>query len=131
MRKSFNLAAIAASLLLVACAPSGEESGGIPISADELAARIQGGSPPIVLDVRTRQEYSRGHIPGALNIPHDELASRSAELSVAKSEEIIVHCQSGRRAQLAEEVLHENGYSNVRDLTGHWQGWQASGLPIE
>ena len=123
--------ATAASLLLGACGPSGEESSGTPISAAQLADRIRAGSPPLVLDVRPREEYARGHVPGALNIPHDELAARLAELPGAESDEIVVHCQSGRRAGLAEATLRGSGYSNVRDLDGHWKGWQAEGLPTE
>ncbi len=125
------LFATAASLLLGACGSNVEESAGTPISAAQLAHRIQAGSPPLVLDVRTREEYAQGHIPGAINIPHDELPTRLAELPIAKSEEVVVHCHSGRRAQLAEGTLRGSGYSNIRDLKGHWQGWQAARLPTE
>jgi rhodanese-related sulfurtransferase len=134
MRTSLILAAIAASALLGACGSDVqevEESSGPAISADELAGRIRSGMPPLVLDVRSRDEYAKGHIPGAINVPHDELAARIAELPSAKSREIVVHCQSGRRAQLAEATLHGAGYSNVRDLSGHWQEWQVSELPTE
>ncbi len=134
MRISLILVVIAASALLGACGSNVEdlqESGGTPISADELAGRIRSDMPPLVLDVRTRDEYAKGHIPGAINVPHDELATRIAELPTAKSREIVVHCQSGRRAQLAEATLREAGYSNVRDLSGHWREWQVSELPTE
>jgi rhodanese-related sulfurtransferase len=123
--------AIAACLLLGACGSDVEESAGARISAVELTERIRGDTPPFILDVRTTQEFASGHVPGAANVPHDELASRLEELPVEKSEEIVVHCQSGRRASLAEATLREAGYSNVRDLDGHWQAWQASGLPVE
>ena len=136
------LFAAASSLLFGACGSNIEESvdtpisvleqpAGAPISVAELADRIEAGSPPLVLDVRSRREYAQGHIPGAINIPHDELSSRRGELPGAKSEEIVVHCHSGKRAQLAEEMLREIGFSNVRDLLGHWQEWQAARLPVE
>jgi phage shock protein E len=102
-----------------------------PIDAAELAGRIDSGTAPLVLDVRTADEFQRGSIPGALNIPHDTLAERLDELPVSRSEEIVVHCQSGKRAALAEAVLIEAGYSRVRELDGHWQGWQDSGLAGE
>jgi rhodanese-related sulfurtransferase len=123
--------AIAACLLLGACGSDVGKSAGARISAVELTERIRGDTPPFILDVRTTQEFASGHVPGAVNVPHDELASRLEELPVEKSEEIVVHCQSGRRASLAEATLREAGYSNVRDLDGHWQAWQASGLPVE
>jgi len=143
MRNFLILFASAASLLLGACgsdveesaAPPQrsdvEESAGTPISAGKLADRIQAGSPPLILDVRTREEYTQGHIPGAINIPHDELPTRLAELPIAKSEEVVVHCGSGGRTQPAEKTLRASGYSNVRILTGHWGQWQAKRLPTE
>ena len=66
-----------------------EESAGTPISAAELADRIQAGSAPLVLDVRSPKEYARTHIRGSINIPHDELATRLTELPIAKSGEIV------------------------------------------
>jgi rhodanese-related sulfurtransferase len=108
-----------------------EESAGTPISAAELADRIQAGSPPLILDVRDQREYALGHIPGAINIPRGELSTRLAELPIAKSEEVVVHCHRGQRAGLAEETLRRSGYSNVRDLDGHWKEWQEAGLPTE
>lgn len=131
MARPFIFFAAAASVLLGACAPQVDESTRSPISAAQLADRIEAGSPPLVLDVRTREEFAQGHIPGAVNIPHDELATRLAELPIATSEEVVVHCQSGRRARAAEATLRASGQANVRNLTGHWQGWQAAGLPSE
>jgi rhodanese-related sulfurtransferase len=109
-----------------------EESAGTPISAAELADRIRAGSPPLVLDVRPGPDYARGHIPGALNIPSNELPTRLAELPIAKSEEVVVVQESsGRRAALAAETLRGSGYSNIRNLAGHWRWWKHAGLPTE
>lgn len=116
-------------LALGACerSPSGIQS----IAPAELAERIEKGTSPIILDVRTRDEYAAGHIPGAVNIPHDELAERLGELPAAKSNEIVVHCQRGGRAGSAEETLSAAGYQNLRDLDGHMQVWLQNGLPVE
>lgn len=127
------LFATAASFLLGACGSNVEEpadtpisaveeSAGTPISAAELADRIEAGSAPLILDVRSRKEYAEGHIPGAINIPYNELATRLAELPIAKSEEVAVYGKRGQRAAEAEKTLSESGYSNVRDITGRWQG---------
>jgi rhodanese-related sulfurtransferase len=154
MRNRLILFATAASLLLGGCGSNVEESADTPISAVEesgdtpvsaveesaatsilvakLAERIRGDSPPFILDARKREEYARGHIPGALNIPYRELPTRLAELPIRKSEEVVVYDQGGRgSAYHAEETLRGSGYSNVRDLTGHFNKWQAAGLPIE
>ena len=76
-------------------------------------------------------EFAAGHIPGAMNVPHDEVAARITSLGIAPDQELVVHCQSGKRAAMAEEALGGLGFTNLRDLEGHWQGWQGAGLPSE
>ena len=121
-----------AGLLLAAPACSGDpDDGGRPIEPAELASRIEAGDAPLVLDVRTPEEFEAGHIPGAVNVPIAELEARLAELERYRSEEVVVHCQSGRRAAAAEEILLEAGFTDVRDLSGHMAGWQQGGHPVE
>jgi rhodanese-related sulfurtransferase len=64
---------------------------------------------PVLLDVRTPQEFSAGHIPGAMNIPVDELRSRLGELS--RDREIAAYCQVGQRGYLATRILRQAGFS--------------------
>ena len=91
----------------------------------EFAQRLKEPNPPVIIDVRTRDEYSAGHIDTALNLPHDELERRLGEIPGNKSSEIVVYCRSGKRARIAENILAEKGYTNIRDLAGHWQGWSS------
>ncbi|MEN8145411.1 MAG: rhodanese-like domain-containing protein [Gemmatimonadota bacterium] len=100
------------------------------IEASELASRIDDGTAPFLLDVRTPAEYAEGHVTGAVNIPHTELADRLGELDFGLSEELVVYCRSGRRAAVAESILAEAGFTGVRDLEGHISGWQAAELPL-
>lgn len=88
-----------------------------------LIARIAAGEAPLILDVRSAEEYEEGHVPGAVNIPHDELALRLDELGPDHTEEIVVYCKSGRRSAIAESILVEAGFTGVNDLDGHWLGW--------
>ncbi len=101
------------------------------ITNAELAERIREGSAPIILDVRTAKEYRASHIPGSINLPHDQLPARLSRLQIATTEEVVVHCESGRRAAVAEEILTDAGYSRVRSLKGHMKGWRKAGLPTE
>jgi rhodanese-related sulfurtransferase len=101
------------------------------ITAEELNERIQSSQAPLILDVRTEREYELGRIPGALNIPHDELSSRLREIEVAKTEEIVVYCFNGNRSKIAETTLDNYGYVNLRDLDGHIKYWRRDGFPIE
>ena len=102
-----------------------------PISAEEVAVLIKSGTAPVILDVRSKEEFAKGHIPGAINISHTEVAARISEIGLSKSDQVIVHCQSGGRARLAQAVLDQNGFTNLRDLDGHWQVWSASHRPVE
>jgi len=121
--------ALLLALLAVACGPGSEA--GRTITASELSERIDAGTAPVILDVRSPAEFAAGHIPGAMNVPHDEVAARITSLGIAPDQELVVHCQSGKRAAMAEEALGGLGFTNLRDLEGHWQGWQGAGLPSE
>jgi rhodanese-related sulfurtransferase len=101
-----------------------------PVSQEALIERLDDGAKaPYVLDVRTADEYVSGHVPGAVNIPHDQLASRLAE--VPKDRDVVIYCRSGRRAMLAGEVLADNGYARLEHLQGDITAWVDQGRPVE
>ena len=100
------------------------------VSPDALRERLDDGEKaPYVLDVRTPEEFVAGHVPGAVNIPYDQVASRLAE--VPKDRDVVLYCRSGRRAQLAAEVLSDKGYSRLEYLQGDMPAWAAQGGPVE
>jgi NADPH-dependent 2,4-dienoyl-CoA reductase/sulfur reductase-like enzyme/rhodanese-related sulfurtransferase len=76
---------------------------------------------PLLVDVRTPQEYDRGHIPGALNIPVDELRSRLGELP--HDREVAVYCQVGQRGYLATRILAQAGFQ-VANLGGGYKTYR-------
>src|SRR5512134_2665749 len=93
------------------------------VSQDALLERQQKGDASlVVLDVRTPDEYVAGHVPGAVNIPHDQVAARLAE--VPKDKDVVIYCRSGRRTGLAAELLAANGYSRLGHLEGDILAWQ-------
>ena len=103
-----------------------------PIFLDQCGAcHIDGGTAPMILDVRTAEEFAEGHVPGAINISHDELADRLAEVAAAKEAGVIVYCRSGRRAGIAEELLLGHGFSNVQHLEGDMLAWLEAKRPTE
>jgi len=83
-----------------------------------------------VLDVRTAAEYAEGHVPGAQNIPHTELAARVAELDGARARDIVVYCRSGTRAAQALTVLEGAGFKRLFHLQGDYQRWAEAGRPV-
>ena len=74
-------------------------------------------SGAVLLDVRTPQEYSEGHIPGSKNIPLQTL-DRISSVVENKDSELFVYCYSGARSRQAAAALGQMGYTNVRDIGG-------------
>tara|TARA_R110000787_G_scaffold72119_5_gene160815 strand:+ start:224 stop:613 length:390 start_codon:yes stop_codon:yes gene_type:complete len=85
---------------------------------------------PIVLDVRTAEEFSEGHIEGAINISHEQINANLSKIMAFKDQTVVVHCRSGRRAVSAENDLRAAGFSDLRHLEGDIKGWQAADLPL-
>tara|TARA_Y100001968_G_scaffold233754_1_gene216759 strand:+ start:1535 stop:1912 length:378 start_codon:yes stop_codon:yes gene_type:complete len=84
----------------------------------------------LILDVRSAEEFAEGHVPGALNVPHSEIASHLAALgSIQKP--VLVYCRSGRRADIALKALADLGFERLYHLDGDMQAWQSDSLPIE
>ena len=84
----------------------------------------------VLLDVRTPAEYAEGHLPGAINIPHTELAARVAELSESRESDIVVYCRSGTRAEQALGVLKDAGFKRLFHLQGDYQRWSEEKRPV-
>jgi NADPH-dependent 2,4-dienoyl-CoA reductase/sulfur reductase-like enzyme/rhodanese-related sulfurtransferase len=74
-----------------------------------------------LVDVRTQQEFMQGHIPGAINIPIDELRCRMNELP--KNRKIYIYCQIGLRGYLASRILLQSGFGEVYNLSGGYRLW--------
>lgn len=79
------------------------------------------------LDVRTQDEFSLGTIPGAVNIPLDNLRSRLAE--IPKDRFVVAFCGVGLRGYLAERVLRQNGWTEVANLSGGYKTWEIATEP--
>ena len=80
-------------------------------------------SRTFLLDVREPSEYQKGHIPNAVNIPLDQIRSRLKE--IPKDKEIIVNCQVGLRSYVGVRILMQNGFDNVRNLSGGYKTYSA------
>ncbi|OHD73898.1 MAG: CoA-disulfide reductase [Spirochaetes bacterium RBG_16_67_19] len=96
------------------------------ITAARLREELAGGQPPLVVDVRNLNEYEASHLRGALHLPLDELRFRLEE--VPRDRSLVVHCRSGYRSHLALRILKQNGFQQVRNLTGGYIAAQAFGF---
>ncbi len=98
----------------------------------ELMQRIKTHQAGLILDVRSTYEYAAGHIPGAINIPHDQLGSRIAEIDAHKNKDVVLYCGSGGRVVTAAHTLRAEGFNKLLHLEGDMDGWRSNrDLPIQ
>ncbi|MEO7496104.1 MAG: rhodanese-like domain-containing protein [Massilia sp.] len=83
-----------------------------------------------LVDVRTAEEFAKGHLRDAKNIPLADLSTRIGELEKSKSRTVVVICQAGNRADKAVRQLAAAGFSDVLSLEGGVAAWQGAGLPL-
>ena len=86
------------------------------ISPVTLFEELKSDTPPVIIDVRTAREYRDGHLETAINIPLDEIRERLDE--VPQNQPVVVHCQAGYRSYVAQQILQNHGWMNVRNLYG-------------
>ncbi len=84
----------------------------------------------LLIDVRSPEEFAEGHIPGAINMPHEQITGYLSELTGWQDKPVIVYCRSGRRASMAMQVLEQHNFSALRALEGDMLGWNAANLPV-
>lgn len=101
------------------------------ITQQQLLKRLNTDTAPLVLDVRRPDEFAAGHVPSAINIPHTELDKHLDELRGNINHEVVVYCESGRRAAIAEGILKQAGFTKVLHLEGDMKAWRERGLPTE
>ena len=118
-----------ALLLLAGCGAQSEESTYRQVNAEEADTMMEEESGYIILDVRTAQEYSEKHIPGAINIPNETIGTEDIPELPDKEQLILVYCRSGNRSKQAAEKLVKLGYTNIVELGGinDWTGETVSG----
>ena len=103
----------------------------LSISPEALLARIEAGNAPVVLDVRSPQEFAEGHVPGAVNFPFMRARDRSIPVPASPDDEIVVYCAHGPRAWIAGAALRRRGFVRVGYLKGHIRGWNQRALREE
>lgn len=103
---------------------------GETISAASLTKRLAGPSTVKILDVRTPGEFDGGHIPGAVNVPVDQLDAYAGRIATANPDLILV-CQSGARATTAQRRLSEAGSRRGQVLAGGMAAWMSAGGTTE
>lgn len=115
-----------AVMLLTACSENYNSS----ITPAELNEIILSDDTPIIIDVRSETEFAEGHIPGAINIPFNQIDNVVDDVNDDKEEAVYVYCASGRRADIAASKLMNAEYTNIVHVEGDMPAWAEAGLPV-
>lgn len=99
------------------------------ISASEAQAKLASGDSAVLLDVREPWEYYEVRAPGATLMPLSEFTQRYGELQ--REQELLIICHSGYRSMQAAIFLRRQGYTQVANVVGGMDAWEAAALPVE
>ncbi len=128
---SWPLASLVLALvLLFGCSGARESEARAALAGGETtpakARRLVREQGALLLDVRSAKEFAAGHVEGAQLLPHDEIATRVAELDEQlggdRTRPLVVYCRSGRRSSEAKATLEQAGFTQVIDL-GAMSNW--------
>ena len=103
------------------------------ISREQIKAMLDSGEPITLVEALPRQYFDKHHLPGAINLPHDEVSERAAELLPNRDALIVVYCASAecKNSTIAREALEQLGYSNALEYVEGKQDWLEAGYPLE
>ena len=100
------------------------------ISPGDAAAKSKSGNA-VIIDVRDKDEWDEGHIPGAIHMSRGTIELDIEEKVPDTNAMIICHCGGGGRGALATESLQKMGYKNVHNMAGGFKAWKAAGFPTK
>ena len=120
---------ILSTLLLAGCAAETKENTYRQVGMEEAMAIMEQEAGYVILDVRRIDEFAEKHIPGAINIPNEEIGEEPIPQLPDKDQLILVYCRSGNRSKQASEKLVALGYTNVVEFGGiiDWPGEVVTG----
>lgn len=101
------------------------------VSLEDLKARIEGGEDLVLVDVREKDEWRQGYIPGAVHVPRGFLEMQAESKVPDKQAKVVTYCAGGIRSAFAAKVLQDLGYQNVESANPGFVQWKDRGYPME
>lgn len=114
-------------LIFTSCTNS--QTSGSNLSAVDFSKRLQATTEAVIVDVRTPQEFSEGHIKNAVNIDWNGNNFDSQISKLDKSKPIFVYCLGGGRSASAASSMKSKGFKEIYELNGGMMAWRSAGLP--
>ena len=121
--------ALVASFLLVIFTELRRKAGGMLAVVPTKAVKLIN-NDAMVLDLRSAESYSRGHIAGARNVPMDELDGHIEKLAKFRNKPVVAVCDAGITSSKAVNALRNSGFESVYNLKGGMNAWDQAGLPV-
>jgi len=84
----------------------------------------------IVLDIRPKPDFEKGHVTNAINIPLEELKQNNAKINKYKNKPVIICCNSGNTSMSACKHLQEQGFESIHNLRGGMMAWERDSYPV-
>ena len=111
-------------LIGISCSASQKATSFTRISMEEAKKMMEMDDGHVIVDVRTEEEYSSGHIPGAICIPNETIYKDRPSALPDLDQVILIYCRSGNRSKRSARMLYEMGYTNVYEFGGiiDWDG---------
>lgn len=100
------------------------------VEVDEVKQAIDTNKKCVILDVRTPQEFMRGHIQGSINLPVDDVEKNIASIVPNTNTLLYVYCLSGSRSRHVVLFLKNAGYSQAYDVSHGLLAWRVKGYPL-
>ena len=125
MKGTYFVITVLVMLLLVGCSTKNQQEVSYrQISMEDAVTMMEAESGYLILDVRTAEEFVAGHIPGAINIPNEDIGTDRIPELADPNQLILVYCRSGNRSKQASEKLAALGYTNIVEFGGinSWPG---------
>jgi rhodanese-related sulfurtransferase len=103
------------------------------INRIELQQRLASANPPVLVEALPEKYYREGHLPGALHLPHTDVAALADRVLPDKSAPVVVYCASAtcQNSHIEAKLLEQRGYADVSVYAGGKQDWSEAGLAFE
>jgi molybdopterin/thiamine biosynthesis adenylyltransferase/rhodanese-related sulfurtransferase len=101
------------------------------VSLEDLKARLDAGEELTLVDVREKDEWRQGHLPGAVHLPRGFLEMQAESKLPDKNQKIVTYCAGGIRSAFAAQVLQDLGYPHVESANPGFVQWKDKGYPVE
>lgn len=126
----YLFAMLAAILLLLAIDPLNRTTGGATKISPGQLPQIQARQSAVVVDVRSKDEYDKGHIEQSVSLPVESMADNLKKLNKHRGKPLIIICKNGARASKAASILKKNEFSDLYVLDGGVTSWSKENLPL-